>query len=107
MPAYKKGTDGYKKQQERRYKTLIAKYGSEEAYLEYYSRLGKLGGTKSRGGGFACKKKGKDGLTGPERARLCGAVGGLSSRKPHKMARDKNGRAVRKDGKVWGSKKEN
>jgi len=52
------------------------KYGSD-----YYRNIGKLGGTKSRGGGFASNKVGEDGLTGIERARIAGAKGGKISRK--------------------------
>jgi hypothetical protein len=52
------------------------KYGSD-----YYRNIGKLGGTKSRGGGFASHKVGEDGLTGIERAKIAGAKGGKISRK--------------------------
>jgi len=52
------------------------KYGSD-----YYRNIGKLGGIKSRGGGFASNKVGEDGLTGIERARIAGAKGGKISRK--------------------------
>lgn len=52
------------------------KYGAD-----YYRRIGKLGGIKSRGGGFATPKIGIDGLTGPERAKLAGAKGGKISKK--------------------------
>ena len=33
---------------------------------DHYRRIGKLGGSKSRGGGFADKEIGIDGLTGQE-----------------------------------------
>lgn len=52
------------------------KYGAD-----YYRNIGKLGGLKSRGGGFASNKVGEDGLTGLERARIAGAKGGKISRK--------------------------
>jgi hypothetical protein len=52
------------------------KYGAD-----YYRNIGRLGGSKSRGGGFASDKVGEDGLTGLERARICGAKGGKISRK--------------------------
>lgn len=52
------------------------KYGDD-----YYSRIGHKGGSKSRGGGFASNKVGKDGLTGPERAKLAGSIGGAKSRR--------------------------
>lgn len=37
---------------------------------DFYARIGQKGGRKGRTGGFASKKVGKDGLTGPERASL-------------------------------------
>lgn len=49
--------------------------------VDYYRNIGKLGGLKSRGGGFASHKVGEDGLTGLERARIAGAKGGKISRK--------------------------
>jgi general stress protein YciG len=52
------------------------KYGSD-----YYRNIGKLGGLKSRGGGFASNIVGADGLTGAERARVAGAKGGKISKK--------------------------
>lgn len=52
---------------------------------DFYKRIGKIGGQKGRGpgyqGGFACKEKGKDGLTGSERAKLVGAIGGFRSKR--------------------------
>ena len=39
---------------------------------EFYTRIGAVGGTKSRGGGFAAN---------PELARLAGAKGGRASRR--------------------------
>ena len=46
---------------------------------DFYARIGSMGGKKSRTGGFASEKVGKDGLTGRERASLAGAIGGLKS----------------------------
>lgn len=43
--------------------------------------IGVAGGKKSRGGGFASNKIGKDGLTGKERAEIAGRKGGLKSRR--------------------------
>lgn len=57
-------------------KTNMERYGKD-----YYAKMGKKGGENSRNGGFACKKKGKDGLTGPERAKKVGQIGGLISRR--------------------------
>lgn len=48
---------------------------------DFYSKIGKLGGQKSRGGGFASKIVGDDGLTGPERAKIQGKIGGQLSRR--------------------------
>ena len=69
---------------------------------DFYARIGKKGGQKSTHGGFASLKPGRDGLTGPERAKLVGSVGGFKSRRGP-CARDKYGRALRKDGKVSNS----
>ena len=55
------------------------KYGPE-----FYARIGAMGGQKGRTGGFASDTKGKDGLTGRERAALAGARGGRISRRTKK-----------------------
>lgn len=47
----------------------------------FYQVIGALGGKRSRKGGFASNKVGKDGLTGRERAKLAGARGGRLSRR--------------------------
>lgn len=57
-------------------KTIKEKYGSD-----YWARVGAVGGSKSRGGGFASDKKGADGLTGRERARIAGSKGGVKSKR--------------------------
>lgn len=57
-------------------KTNRKRYGAD-----YYRNIGKLGGLKSRGGGFASTKVGEDGLTGLERARIAGAKGGKISKR--------------------------
>jgi hypothetical protein len=49
--------------------------------LDFYKMIGKAGGTKSRGGGFASEKIGKDGLTGQERSVVAGKKGAF--RKKH------------------------
>jgi hypothetical protein len=46
----------------------------------HYHKIGKIGGTKSRGGGFADKEIGIDGLTGQERAIIVGRKGGMAHR---------------------------
>lgn len=48
---------------------------------DFYARIGAIGGHKSKTGGFASVKVGKDGLTGAERARIAGAKGGTISRR--------------------------
>ena len=54
------------------------KYGED-----YYANIGRKGGKKSRTGGFASHKVGRDGLTGVQRAKIAGAKGGhISKRKP-------------------------
>ncbi len=47
----------------------------------FYRSIGKLGGAQSGGGGFASPYKGKDGLTGKERSRIAGRIGGRNSRR--------------------------
>lgn len=51
--------------------TARARYGKD-----HYKKIGEIGGKKSRNGGFASQKVGADGLTGAERAKLAGSVGG-------------------------------
>lgn len=54
------------------------KYGKQ-----FYANIGRKGGKNGHTGGFNSEKVGKDGLTGPERAKLAGAKGGkLSKRGP-------------------------
>ncbi len=55
--------------------TNKAKYGSA-----FYAAIGAKGGKKGKTGGFASDKKGADGLTGRERARLAGSLGGRIAR---------------------------
>jgi hypothetical protein len=56
--------------------TNKAKYGSD-----FYASIGAKGGKRGKTGGFASDKKGEDGLTGRERARLAGSKGGRISRR--------------------------
>lgn len=56
--------------------TNKTKYGSD-----FYAKIGAKGGMKGKTGGFASNKKGTDGLTGRERARLAGSKGGKLSRR--------------------------
>ena len=76
-----------------------AKTNKERHGEGFYARIGAMGGHNGKTGGFACNKVGKDGLTGQERAKLVGAIGGLKSKRgPAK--RDAKGRPVNKDGNV-------
>lgn len=81
MARPRKGTPGHIKAHKKWQETMLKKYGSEEALTEQFKKIGKLGGSKSANKGFASTKRGEDGLTGPERARLVGAIGGFKSRR--------------------------
>lgn len=48
---------------------------------DFYKRIGHKGGANSKTGGFASTKRGKDGLTGSERAKIAGAKGGRNSKR--------------------------
>lgn len=48
---------------------------------DFYRRIGQKGGRRSTTGGFACSEVGNDGLTGAERAKVAGAIGGRISRR--------------------------
>ena len=56
------------------------KYGND-----FYARIGAIGGRNGHSGGFASALLGKDDLTGPERARIYGAIGGRISRRTKKV----------------------
>lgn len=60
---------------------LAAEANKERYGEDYYKRIGKLGGQKSRIGGFNTEKVGRDGLTGKERAIVAGRKGGLVRKK--------------------------
>lgn len=79
MSGIKKGEKGYDKAVSRWWSTMIERFGSKEALHDHMVAIGKKGGKLSQGGGFASTKVGVDGLTGRERARLVGAIGGLNS----------------------------
>lgn len=53
---------------------IIELYGAD-----FYKKMGHAGGIKSKTGGFASTKPGKDGLTGRQRAAVVGAKGGRKS----------------------------
>lgn len=48
---------------------------------DFYRKIGRMGGQNGCTGGFASEAVGKDGLTGYERARIFGAIGGRKSRR--------------------------
>jgi hypothetical protein len=52
---------------------------------DFYKRIGAIGGRNGCSGGFASDVVGKDGLTGPERARIAGKKGGHISRRTKKV----------------------
>lgn len=56
--------------------TNKAKYGKE-----FYANIGRKGGSNGHTGGFASEEPGKDGLTGPERAKIAGKKGGAKSKR--------------------------
>lgn len=56
--------------------TNKAKYGEG-----FYARIGAIGGRLGTTGGFACTAKDADGLTGRDRARIAGTIGGMVSRR--------------------------
>ena len=54
--------------------TIRRKYGNN-----FFRTIGSKGGQNGNTGGFASHKVGPDGLTGRERARAAGAIGGRNS----------------------------
>lgn len=48
---------------------------------DFYKKIGAIGGKRGVTGGFASDKVGADGLTGRERARTSGVLGGSISRR--------------------------
>ena len=59
--------------------TIYKRHGKD-----FYKKMGRLGGQKSRGGGFGDERVGRDGLTGAQRAKLAGRKGGGISRRGKK-----------------------
>lgn len=70
---------------------------------DFYKRIGHIGGRKGHTGGFACTEVGEDGLTGAERAKVAGAIGGKISRRGFKKTNkgdvDNDGNSV--EGIMW------
>lgn len=61
--------------------TMLAKYGGEQELTRAMAARGRLGGISSKSGGFASNVVGADGLSGRQRARVVGALGGKISRR--------------------------
>lgn len=78
------------KPNDKMFKTMIKKFGSEEAARAWFRELGRRGGAASGAGGFASTNKGKDGMTGPERASIVGKKGGMISRRKPKNLTEKS-----------------
>ena len=80
MARPKKGTPEAELATMRWRKTMEEKYGDK--LHEHMAAMGHKGGIKcNKLSGFACPTKGADGLTGPERAQKCGAIGGYKSKR--------------------------
>lgn len=77
----------------------------ERQGADYYARIGSIGGHNGHTGGFASETKGADGMTGPERARYYGAIGGKISKRGKAInPRKENmsaGRAPSSIKKIW------
>lgn len=76
-----KGEPGYKESVIKWRKTTLEKFnGDKKAMSDFFRAIGKKGGMNGRGkgytGGFASNKIGEDGMTGYERARVAGSLGG-------------------------------
>ena len=81
MSRMKAGEPGHERAVTRWRKTMLERFGGEEGLHKHMQEKGSKGGKLSTTGGFASKERGRDGLTGAERARLAGAIGGhMSSR---------------------------
>lgn len=77
-----------------------AKTNKEIHGEDFYARIGQKGGRNGHTGGFASDVVGKDGLTGRERAKRAGQIGGLVSRRGTAL-RDEEGNAITKEGKKY------
>jgi hypothetical protein len=64
-----------KKSARRTRDTIVRRYGRG-----FYQKIGQQGGEESKDGGFASRKRGKDGLRGKQRAKVAGAKGGRANR---------------------------
>ena len=72
------------------FKTMVEKHGSEEAVREWYRGIDRLGGLATdRPKGFASNLKDSKGMTGRDRASVYGAVGGRKSRRGKAKTNDR------------------
>lgn len=55
---------------------VVAKFGED-----FWKNIGSKGGKNGKTGGFASDVVGKDGLTGRQRARIAGQIGGTKSKR--------------------------
>lgn len=85
MARPKKGMKGYEEANRKWRETMLARYGGVKDLHKRMQEIGSKGGASGKGpgykGGFASDEVGEDGLTGRQRARLAGAVGGKRSRR--------------------------
>lgn len=58
-----------------------AKTNKEKYGKDFYAKIGGIGGRNGHTGGFGSETVGKDGLTGVERAKKYGAIGGKISKR--------------------------
>jgi len=77
--------EGYFKSRE---KMIKETFGSEAAFKAHLRNIGAKGGAASTTGGFASNNIGPDGLTGRQRARVVGALGGRSARRKEAEAKE-------------------
>lgn len=74
-------------------KTIKAKYGDDY----FKTKMGSVGGRATVPKGFASEKVDRNGLTGPQRAKIYGSVAGqISRRKPRKGGKNAVGKKTKK-----------
>lgn len=81
MARPKRGEKGHDEAVRKWRETMLARYGTEEEMHRQMVEKGRKGGHNGKTGGFASNKVGADGMTGLERAVICGAIGGKKSRR--------------------------
>lgn len=85
MARPKKGEKGNEEANNKWRATMLKRFGGEEGLHRKMQHSGSLGGKSGCGanytGGFASRLLDKEGLTGPERARKYGIIGGRKSKR--------------------------